>query len=244
MATTTCANGRLCNQIFRNFAVSQIAEKHDLFVNYINRELIEAIGIKLFCGNRVHPGAALALREDNYFSVLNGENLNQNLDPNGAYFQTKQISNMMCKYLHENKSNVIERNLFRKRYNANNDLFVHVRLTDATRYSPGIAYYLKVIQTIKFDNLFIATDEPSHPMILQIQSHYPDTSKIIQYDEMNTIHFGSTCKNVILSHGSFSAIIGYLSFFSTVYYPEVDPNNRWCGDMCSIDGWIEHPINF
>ena len=139
---------------------------------------------------------------------------------------------------------MIERNLFRTRYNANNDLFVHVRLTDAARYSPGISYYLNAIQTITFDNLFIATDEPSHPMILQIQSHYPDISEIILYDEMNTIHFGSTCKNVVLSHGSFSAIIGYLSFFSTVHYPEVDPNNRWCGDMCSIDGWIEHAINF
>ena len=102
-ATITESNVRLCNQIFRHFAVSQIAEKHDLFVNYINQELIEAIGIKLFCGNRVYPGAALVLRNDNYFSVLNGENLNNNLDPNTAYFQTNQISNMLCKYLHENK---------------------------------------------------------------------------------------------------------------------------------------------
>jgi len=34
------------------------------------------------------------------------------------------------------------------------------------------------------------------------------SAKLIEYDEIQTFQFYSTCKNVLLSHGSFSAIIG------------------------------------
>jgi len=46
------------------------------------------------------------------------------------------------------------------------------------------------------------------------------------------------CKNIILSHGSFSAVIGYLGFFSKIYYPEYDLNKIWYGDMFSINNWV------
>ena len=58
-------------------------------------------------------------------------------------------------------------------------------------------------------------------------------------DEIRTFQFGSTCKNIILSHGSFSAIIGYLAFYSNIYYPKYDENKKWYGDMFSINNWIE-----
>ena len=40
MTTTTGNNGRLGNQIIRNLAVSLIAEKYNLKVDYYNKELI------------------------------------------------------------------------------------------------------------------------------------------------------------------------------------------------------------
>ena len=45
-------DGRLCNQIFRNIAVSVVAEKHDLFVDYYNYQLIPDIGIILYIGEK------------------------------------------------------------------------------------------------------------------------------------------------------------------------------------------------
>jgi len=39
--------------------------------------------------------------------------------------------------------------------------------------------------------------------------------------------FASTCKYVVLSYGSFSAIIGYLSFFSHVYYKKISDKTAW-----------------
>ena len=238
--TTTNHNGRLGNQIIRNLAVSLIAEKYDLHVNYYNEPLIRKLGIKLFSGSKSFSDT-IPLTDDNYFSIYNGGNLNDNLNPNDNFFQTAPITNLLHAYLHSDKikANIIESNPFHDRYNANNDLYIHIRLADVKRYSPGINYYMKTIKTIHFDNIYISTDEPSHNIIKEIMKAYP-TAKILECDEITTFQYASTCKNIILSHGSFSAIIGYLSFFSTINYPEYEPNKIWYGDMFSINGWIKH----
>ena len=46
MSSTTLRNGRLGNIIIRNLAVSLIAQKHNLFVDYAANNLIEQLGIK------------------------------------------------------------------------------------------------------------------------------------------------------------------------------------------------------
>jgi formylmethanofuran dehydrogenase subunit B len=108
-------------------------------------------------------------------------------------------------------------------------------LTDAEHYNPGFVYFDKVLSNITFDNIYIATDDPGHEIIQKILNKYENVS-IVDYDIVDTIKFGSTCSNVILSHGTFSAIIGYLSFFSTVYYCKYEYG--WHGDIFSIPNWI------
>ena len=239
MTTTIYGGGRLGNQIIRNIAVSIIAEKYNLCANYSSNDLINNLGIELFNGSNVYPNTQL-LTDDNYFDIYNCGNVTYNLDPNQNYFQTKNITNVLYTYLHTKKikTNIIEKNPFNQRYNSNNDLFIHIRLGDVSRFSPGIDYYINTIHNISFDNLYISTDEPTHTMITTLLQLYPST-KIINYDEINTFQFASTCKNIILSHGSFSAIIGYLSFFSNIYYPEYEPDKTWFGDMFSINGWVK-----
>ena len=61
--------------------------------------------------------------------------------------------------------------------------------------------------------MFISSDENTPPIVQKIIQLYPNAN-IIEMNEINTIQFASTCKHIVLSHGSFSAIIGYLSFFS------------------------------
>jgi len=34
-------------------------------------------------------------------------------------------------------------------------------------------------------------------------------------------------------------VIGYLSFFSNIYYPPYEKGKIWYGDMFSIPGWKE-----
>jgi len=112
---------------------------------------------------------------------------------------------------------------------------VHIRLSDAAQWNPGLEYYKKALRALSFDTLYIATDSPGHPMIKELVSIYP-TASILPYAEVETIQFGSTAKHIVLSHGSFSAVIGWLSFFSSVYYPE-HKGVKWYGDMFSIPGW-------
>ena len=235
-----CSLGRLGNQFIRNLAVSLIAEKHDLHVLYCNNHLFERLGIHLFSGKKFYNSIKV-INEENYFSIYN-DNINYNLNPNTAFFQTKEITNLIYKYLHSEqiKKRIIGKNPFNSRYSNNNDLFVHIRLTDVTDKNPGINYYSNAIKRINFDKLYIATDDKTHNIITDLIMLYPSLI-IVDLDEINTFQFGSTCKNIVLSHGTFSMVIGYLAFFSTVYYPEFNPDKLWHGDVFSIENWIKLP---
>jgi hypothetical protein len=239
MTSTIGTWGRLGNQIIRNLAVSLIAEKYDLKVDYFNNELIRKLGIELFSGSNTYE-TMRDLTDDNYFSIYHCGHLDYNLQPNCNFFQTREIISLLYNYLHTDKvkSNIIASNPFNERYSKNNDLFIHIRLTDAARWNPGITYYINAIKSIQFDNLYIATDEKDHAIIGQIIEAYP-SAQVIDYDEITTFQFGSTCQHIILSHGSFSAIIGYLAYFSTVYYPEFEADKIWHGDIFSIPNWIQ-----
>ena len=239
---TTIEYGRLGNQIIRNLAVSLIAEKHDLKVNYSNKDTIAKLGIELFSGTNVYEKTEY-LKDSNYFSILQSNNINLALNPKHSFFQTKEITNFLYNYLHTEsiKSKIIEKNPFKERYNMNNDLYIHVRLTDVEHFNPGITYYLNAIKSINYDKLYISTDDKDHAIIKKLFEAYP-SAKLIKYDEIKTFQFASTCKNILLSHGSFSAVIGYLSFFSDIYYPEYESDKMWYGDMFSIKNWIKIKI--
>ena len=239
MTSTTGNNGRLGNQIIRNLAVSLLAEKHNLKVDYFNKDLIKRLGIELFSGINIYKDIQ-NLTDDNYFLIYNLEKISYNLNPNKDYFQTKEITNFLYNYLHKDniKLNIINNNQFKERYTKNNDLFIHIRLTDVAHFNPGIKYYLNAIKNIIFDNLYISTDDKNNKIIIELLKLYPSL-QLINFDEITTFQFASTCKHIILSHGSFSAVIGYLSFFSNIYYPEYEVNKIWYGDMFSIDKWIK-----
>lgn len=243
MTSTIGNNGRLGNQIIRNLAVSLIAEKHNIKVNYYNKDLINKLGINLFSGINVY-NSIQELTDNNYFTIYNCDNLKDNLNPNESFFQTKEITNLLYNHLHKDiiKSNIIEKNPVNERYNKNNDLFIHIRLGDVANKNPGINYYVNAIKNINFDELYISTDDKNHNIIKTLLELYP-TAKVIDYDEIYTFQFASTCKHIILSHGSFSALIGYLSFFSNIYYPEYEVNKIWYGDIFSINNWIKLSVN-
>lgn len=241
--TSTGDRGRLGNQIIRNLAVSLIAEKHNLTVYYYNKDLINKLGIELFSGSNSYNFIE-SLTDDNYFTIYNMDELNYNLYPDDNYFQTKEITNFLYNYLHTDniKSKFIGNNPFKERYTQNNDLFIHIRLTDVEKWNPGITYYINAIKNIIFDKLYISTDDKNNNMITELFKLYP-SANLVDADEITTFQFASTCKHIILSHGSFSAVIGYLSFFSNVYYPEYGQTTLWFGDMFSIDNWTKLSVN-
>ena len=95
----TINNGRLGNQIIRNLAVNCIAEKHNLYVDYVNNDKILELGIELYCGFNKYNNTQI-LTDDNYFNILNADKIDYNIDSNSNYFQTKDITNYIFNYLH------------------------------------------------------------------------------------------------------------------------------------------------
>lgn len=225
MTSTVRGNGRFCNHLIRNIAVSLIAEKHDLMVEYSYREIMPALGLRLFSGTRSHP-YTVQLTEDNYFQLLEGETLQCNLDPNWNYFQKADTIRLIRSFLHDAKESIMGNNPFAARYATNNDAFVHVRLTDTKNSNPGLVYYLKALSASTFNTLYIATDDFDDDVIKGLIDAYP-SAELLRKSEVETIQFGSTCKHVILSHGSFSAMIGLLSYFSDVVYPQHRVGHIW-----------------
>ena len=246
MTSTTTENGRLGNQIFRNIAVSMIAKQHNLKVDYANYQKIsEQLGIPLFSGNNVYTDYVL-LDDDNFFEVLSYPTryFAYNLYADKAFFQTKDISQTIYKYLRHSptKTQIIQHNPYSERYGRNQDIYIHIRLTDLIEYTPGYEYFANLIRKIPHDQLYISTDEETHAIITQLKQSFPYMI-VLRMDEIETIQFASTCKHVILSHSTFSAIIGYIAYYSTVYYPSYQPGKVWCGDIFRIFGWISIPNN-
>jgi hypothetical protein len=241
--TTVDDRGRFGNRFIRNLAVHFLAKKYNLKVNYCDKELINRLGIELYSGTEEYANT-LELTDNNYFDIYNCDNLNYNLNPNGlypnGYFQTMEITNFLYNYLRRDEimSNIIKTNPYKERYNNNNDIYIHVRLTDVEEKNPGITYYTNAIKNLTFDNIYISSDDLNHNIIMKLKELYP-CSQLIELDEIFTMQLASTCKHIILSHGSFSAVIGYLSFYSNIYYPEHMWDKIWYGDMFSIksDNW-------
>ena len=231
---TTDYNGRFCNQLFRNLVVNFIAEKANLYVNYSNYDKIKSLGIDLFIG-KIKYNNFKKLSENNFFDIFS-KDINFNLNANEDFYQTFEISNKIYQYLNSTyiKDKIIKNNEYKERYQNNNDIFIHIRLGDVENLNPGIDFYLKCIDMLKFENIFIASDDLNNKIIKLILNKYPSTT-LINYNEVKTIKFGSTCKNIILTQGTFSAIIGYLGFYSKVFYPDL--KKKYCGDIFSIKDW-------
>ena len=241
MSSTVYSAGRLCNQIIRNISTSILAQKYDLNVVYSSYNLISKLGIKLFTQGKQKYNSTRKVTDDNYLTILNeSTTLNYNIDTCWSFFQTKEITHLIYNYLHkdDNKINIIYSNPFKTRYSNNNDCFIHIRLGDISHLNHGFEYYHKAISQLpSFDKLYIGTDSPEHSIIRKIIETYPSSAYVLPYGEVETIQFASTNKHIILSHGSFSAFIGWISFYSDVYYPS-HSNDKWYGvGMFSIPTW-------
>ena len=226
MSKTVGSSGRLCNQIIRNLSLSILAKKYDLYVDYSNYDDINnKLGIELFVGNKKHS-KTITIKNNNYMNYYNNNIENDaNFNLTHDYFQNEEITTILHNHLINNMKNIIDKNPYKDRYKNNNDIFLHIRLTDAKRWNVGIDYYIHCINSLKYDTIYIGSDDFNDDLIKKIKTLYPSVI-FIKKNPIETIQFGSTCKNIILSHGSFSAVIGYLGFFSNIYFMNKEPG--WC----------------
>lgn len=234
--------GRLGNHFFRNMVASILAKKFNLKAKYHNHEIFKAMNINFFENGTQVFSNIKTLDDNNFMDVLNNTDLKELpyriLLP--EYYQSKEFALYLKQYFDQN---------FRKDYNDNNKyqiasnnnyLYIHIRLDDVTRFNPGLSYYEKAINLVKqnngFDTGYISSDSPNHPLVQKlIQDH--NLLLINTNNITDLIMFGSICRNIILSHGTFSWLIGFLSNNSNVYYPKV--KHIWHGDIFVYPEWHE-----
>lgn len=151
----------------------------------------------------------------------------------GVYCQYPDIVKHTVNYFLDSENeickNIITNNKYQNRYKNNNDLFIHVRSGYPFSWIEGVSkvleplipdktFYEKIINSLKtqYDNIYLSSDNINHKTCQELIEKY----KIIPFkeDKIDTILFGSTCKYVVISSGSFSFIIGLLAFFSNKVY--------------------------
>jgi len=222
--STSLFYGRFGNNIFTNLAACMFSEKFNLLTTYNKYDECSKLGLELFVGEKQYDHT-ITITESNFIENFNKDSINCNVSFRD-YFQSKIITNMTHKYLHSKMDRINSSNKFRERYNNNNDCFIHVRLGDVSSYNPGFKYYDYILSQINPDNIYLSTDDDNHIIIQQLKTKY-NNLKIINYSLIDTILFGSTNKFVILSHGTFSGIIGYMSFYSKVYFIKENASTSW-----------------
>ena len=208
--------GRFGNCVIRALACSVFAKKYNLKISYHLQDKISELGDNvLFHGDKIHE-RTVDINDHSYMNFFNKGNVNIK---GKGFLQTKEISKLIHEYLISNEvmNSVKSKNKYSSRYNNNNDCFIHIRLGDVSKYTPGFSYYDDILSKLDVDNIYITTDSMYHDIVKKLLNKYSNAQLRYTNDLTDTFHFGSTCKHVILSYGTFSAVLGYLSFHSHVY---------------------------
>ena len=233
------SEGRFCNHVIRALAASFIAKQQNLKFNYGPYfDKMVSLGIKLYEGTMTYRKSQIISNTNIMNYLRHNIPIYKNIIVN-SYFQTKDFSNYLYNYYKDtnNQQSIIDANKFKSRYKNNNDVFIHVRLGDIEHLNQGFAYYDKALKELySFENGYIASDSINHDICKKLIQKY--NLKIIDYNEVETIMFGSTCKNIILTGGTFSYIIGLFGFFSNVLYLK-GVDNWYPSELFYIDDWTE-----
>jgi hypothetical protein len=236
---TNIHNGRLGNLFFVNMALHFVALKINLKCRYKYFDKFSMLGIKLYIGESEYNNYLL-LNDSNFLNIIKNLNFEKTniIINNENWFQTKEFVNYLNKYFEipYYRNNIINHNLFKTRYNNNNDVFIHVRLGDIKQKLVNIEeYYNNALSRISFENGYISSDNIEDPICKKLIKKY----NLIEINkrEIETIMFGSTCKNIVLSGGTFSWMIGFFAFFSKkIYYPFIEM--PWYGSIFDFKNWI------
>ena len=236
ISTKNGQKGRFGNKFIRNMIIYLVSNKLNIETKYEN-DIENNIDYFLKLGFKFTSKDNNELKKQKITSSQIIDILNNKITylPEKHYildgfYQNPEIIKHI-NYYFTNKNNfyvqrVILNNPYQNRYKNNKDIFIHLRAGDIFSYNknnmvPSLSYYTKILDKFKdqCDNIYLSSDN--------IDCHFCqtliNTYKIKKYnkDKVDTIQFASTCKYIILSSGSYSLIIGLLSFFTeTVFYDE------------------------
>lgn len=237
------AGGRFGNKFFRNMGLTVLAEIYNVSAVpwYEDPHLFRRLGIDLCeTGIPYDPTKKdTELDDANFFEFIANPKrpLHTNLRIKPSQFQTRDFCFFLRSYFTgAKKQGIIEANLWKERYGKNNDVFVHVRLGDASHVNPGLDYYKKALGAVEATTCFLSSDSLGHEICQNLLRQH----KAIPFhkSELETVMFASTCKYLVLSQGTFSWLMGFLAFFSEkIFFPKIV--RGWHGNIFVLPQFIE-----
>ena len=228
---------RFGNLFFLNMCLHLFSLKFNLKSSYKYVNEFHQFGIDFFKGKNLYK-KNLLLTDFNFENLLKSDTSPNNvIINNDMWCHTNNFCKIINKYFTENNlfEKVKNKNVYKTRYNNNNDLFIHLRLGDVSEKTiKSKDYYIKLLEEIQFDEGYISSDNINDPFCKYLIKEYDLI--VINKSEIKTIMFGNTCKNIILSGGTFSWLIGFFAEKeSCIFYPEIQ--DTWYGDIFSFTNW-------
>lgn len=238
---TNINKGRFGNLFFVNMYVHFLSFKYNVKCNYKFEEKFKEFGITFYKGSKIFQKNVL-ITNNNFLSLLE-----KNFDPcniiitNNNWYQNKKFCLIIKHYFETMKifKVIKNKNIFSNRYSKNNDLFIHIRSGDVSNKTDFLLpYYENMLNSINYDKAYLASDSIESTNCKYLIKKY--NLQPILLNDIETIMFGSTCNNIVLSAGSFSWMIGFLAFESNfIYYPDMNKfNKKWFGNIFDFSDWI------
>jgi hypothetical protein len=217
--------GRLGNNLFQYVAAYIFAKKYNL---KISSSIVENnFDLPSLAGD-VTGGIIVDVDDTNFMSLLESESLTPAHYRFIGYYQNKDF---ILKYRNEIKS------LFKLIFTdiSKDEVFVAYRIGDINgeRQMLPIEYYQEALRNVNAKSGYITSDTLDHPNVVQLAKEF--NLKIYNKSPLETIDFAKNFNNLVLSEGSFSWWMGFLSNAENIYYNERP--RFWHGDMFVIPEW-------
>lgn len=211
------SQGRLGNVLLQNTGISLLAKKFNYKVYaYPRFEETHEVGIIMYSGS-IENYNFKNYDDSNLMELMSCETLDHGIKYTG-YFQNL---NFLETYKNDLKSLIQPRNVLDI---DKKNVFIHVRLDDAVFANPGIEYYEKALSQINFNEIYISSDSPESSLVQTLIDKYK--MKLYNHNPATTITFAKNFNNLILSNGTFSWWIAFLSKAENIFYPELKNSGR------------------
>ena len=225
MSVSINYSGRLGNNLFQYVAAYIFAKKFNL--NITSDIILTKFDLPTICGNS-YTSNVISVNDDNFMALLESDTLEPAHYRFIGYYQLKEF---ILKYGNEIKS------MFKLYHTkiSKDEVFVAYRIGDINgiRQMLPIEFYHEALLNIGVKNGYITSDTPNHPNVIQLMNEFNLT--IYNGSDIETIDFAKNFNNLVLSEGSFSWWMGFLSSAENIYYNERP--RFWHGDMFVLPEW-------
>ena len=168
-------NARFGNLFLINMAIHFISSKFNLKFEYKYFQKFKNLGIDFFIGKKTYDKTIL-LCDKSFINIIKYKHKRTNIAiDNNMWCQDKDFIFFLKEYFNQEhiRLKIINNNIFKERYNNNNDLYIHVRLGDiSNKFNNSFNYYDSVISKTNFKKGYISSDSIDNKICTQLVSKY------------------------------------------------------------------------